>query len=93
MVTHLEPYILDCEITWALGSITTNKAAGGNKIPDNLFKILKDIAVQVPHSVLANLENLAVAKGLEKLNSSSSPKEGQCQRTFKLPYNCTHFTC
>ena len=56
MVTHLEPDILDCEIMWALGSITANKAAGGNKIPANLLKILKDIAVQVLHSLLANLE-------------------------------------
>ena len=77
---------------WALGSITTNKAAGGNKIPDNLFKILKDIAVQVPHSVLANLENSAVATGLEKVSFHSNPKGRQCQRMLKLPHNCSLLT-
>ena len=41
----------------------------------------------------ANLENSAVASGLEKISLHSSPKEGQCQRKFKLPYNCSHFTC
>ena len=41
----------------------------------------------------ANLENSAVATGLEKVSFHSNPKEGQCQRMFKLLYNCTHFTC
>ena len=47
MVTHLEPDILECEAKWALGSITTNKASGGNGIPANLFQILKNDAVKV----------------------------------------------
>ena len=46
MITHLEPDILECEVKWALGSITTNKASGGE-----LFQILKDDAVKVPHSI------------------------------------------
>ena len=50
MVTHLEPYILECEVKWVLGSITRNKASGGDGIPAELFKILKD-AVQVLHSL------------------------------------------
>ena len=49
--THLEPKILECEVKWALGSITTNKASGGDGIPVDLFQILKDDAVKVLHSI------------------------------------------
>ena len=48
--THLEPDILECEVKWALGSITMNKASGGDEIPVELFQILKDDAVKVLHS-------------------------------------------
>jgi len=51
VITHLEPDILEWEFKWALGSITTNKASGGDGIPDELFKILKDDAVKVLHSI------------------------------------------
>ena len=51
MITHLEPDILECVVTWALGNITMNKASGGNGIPVELFEILKDDAVKVLHSV------------------------------------------
>ena len=51
VVTHLEPDILECEVRWALGSITTNKASGGDEIPAELFQILKDDAVKVLHSI------------------------------------------
>ena len=51
MITHLEPDILECEVKWALGSITTNKASGSNGIPVELFHILKDDAVKVLHSI------------------------------------------
>ena len=50
-VTHLEPDILECEVKWALGTVTTNKASGGDGIPVELFQILKDDAVKVLHSV------------------------------------------
>ena len=50
MITHLEPDILEHEVKWALGSITTNKASGGDGIPVELFQILKDDAVKVLHS-------------------------------------------
>ena len=50
VITHLEPDILECEVKWTLGSITTNKASGGDGIPVELFKILKDDAVKVLHS-------------------------------------------
>ena len=51
VITHLEPDILECEVKWALGSITTNKASGGDGIPIELFQILKDDAVKVLHSI------------------------------------------
>ena len=51
VITHLEPDILECEVRWALGSITTNKAGGGDGIPTKLFQILKDDAVKVLHSI------------------------------------------
>ena len=76
---------LDCEVRWALGSITTNKASGGDGIPAELFQILKDDAVKVLHSICQhNLETSAVATGLEKVSFPSNPKGRQCQRMLKL---------
>ena len=93
VITHLEPDILECEVKWALGSITTNKASGGDGIPAELFQILKDDALKVLQiNMLANLENSAVATGLEKVSFHSNPKERERQRMFKLPHNCTHHT-
>ena len=51
VITHLEPDILECEVKWALGSITMNKASGGDRIPVELFQILKDDAVKGLHSI------------------------------------------
>ena len=51
VITHLEPDIMECEVNWALGSITTNKASGGDGIPVELFQILKDDAMKVLHSI------------------------------------------
>ena len=51
VITHLEPDILECEVKWALGSINTNKASGSDRIPVELFQILKDDVVKVLHSV------------------------------------------
>ena len=83
MITHLEPDILECEVKWALGSITTNKASGGDGIPVELFKILKNDAATTLN-MPANLENTVVATGLEKISFHSNPKERQCQRMLKL---------
>ena len=92
-ITHLEPDILKCEVKWALGSIITNKASGGDGIPVELFQILKDDAVEnAALNMLANLENSAVATGLEKDSFHSNPKERQCQRMLELLHNCTHLT-
>ena len=88
VITHLE-----CEVKWALGSITKNKARGGDGIPAEVFQVLKDDAVEVLHSISPHLENSAVATGLEKASSHSNPKGGQCQRVFKPWQSCTHFTC
>ena len=55
VITHLEPYILECEVKWALGSITMNKASGGDGSPLELFQILKDDAVKVLHSICQDI--------------------------------------
>ena len=55
VITHLEPYILECEVKWALGSITMNNASGGDGIPDELIQILKDDAVKVLHSLCQHI--------------------------------------
>ena len=93
VITHLEPDILECEVKWALGSITTNTASGGDGIPVELVQILKDDVVKVLHSICQQMENSAVATGLEKVSFHSNPKERQCQRMLKLLHNCTHLTC
>ena len=84
VITHLEPDIPECEVKWALGSITMNKACGGDGIPVELFQVLKDDAViKFALNMPANLENSAVAIGLEKVSFHSNPKERQCQRCSK----------
>ena len=95
VITNLEPDILECEIKWALGSIAMNKASGDDGIPVELFQILKDDAIKddAALNMSANLENSAVATGLEKTSFHSNPKERKCQRIFKLLHSCTHLTC
>ena len=69
MITLLEPDILECEVKWALGSITKNKGSGGDGIPAELFQILEDDAVNMLQSIWpANLENSTVVTGLEKVS-------------------------
>ena len=92
VITHLKADILECEVKWALESITMNKARGGDGIPVELFQILKDDAMKVMHSMPENMEISAVATGLEKVSFHSNPKERQCQRMLKLLHNCTHLT-
>ena len=60
VITHLEPDILKCEVKWAFGSITMNKAIGGDGIPVELFKILKDDAVKVLHSICHKFGKLSI---------------------------------
>ena len=59
VIIHLEPDILECEVKWALGSITTNKASGGDGIPVELFQILKDDAVKLLHSIHQQIGKLS----------------------------------
>ena len=73
VITHLELDILECEVKWALESITTNKVSGGDGIPVELFQILKDDAVKVYIQYASNLENSAVDTGLEKVSFHSNP--------------------
>ena len=94
LLTHLQPDILECEVKWALESITTNKASGGDGITVELFQILKDYALKMLHSLCQQIwrTQRAVATGLEKVSFYSIPKERQCQRMLKLPHKCTHLT-
>ena len=92
MITHLEPDILECKVKWALESITINKASGGDRIPAELFQILKDDAVKVLHSIHQQIWKTQQWPQDWKLSFHPTPKERQCQRMFKLPYSCAHFT-
>ena len=75
VITHLEPDVLECEVKWALESIAMNKASGGDGIPVKLFKILKDLCESATLNTPANMENSAVATGLEKVSFHSNPKK------------------
>ena len=75
VITNLEPDILECEVKWALGSITKNKASGSDGIPVKLFQILKDDAVKVLHSICQQIWKTAVATGLEKVFSFQSQRK------------------
>ena len=92
---YLEPDILEYEVKWALGSITMNKASGGDGFPVELFQILKDDSMKVLHSICQKIWKTlqSVAAGLEKVHFHPNPKERQCQRMFKLPHSCIHLTC
>ena len=93
VITHLEPDILECEVKWALGSITTNKASGGDGIPVELFQILKDDVVKVLHSICQQIWKAQQwPQDWKKVSFHSNPKERQCQRMLETPHNCTHLT-
>ena len=90
VLTHLEPDVLECEVKWALRSITMNKASGGDGIPAELFQILKDDAGKVLHSICQKIWKTQEWTQAWKIHSD--PKEKQCQRMFRLLRNCTHVT-
>ena len=90
VITHLEPDMLECEVKWALGSITMNKATGGDGILAKLFQILKDDAVKVLHSIC---QQIWKTQQWSLVIFHSNPKEGQCQRMLKLPHICINLTC
>ena len=92
VITHLEPDILECEIKWALGSITMNKASGGDGIPVQLFQILKD-AVKVKDSICQQIwKTQRWPQDKKNVSFHSNSKERYCQRMLKLLHNCTHLT-
>ena len=93
VITSLEPDIMECEVKWTLGGITTHKASGSDGIPVELFQILKDDAVKVLHSVCQQIwKTQQWPQDWKKISFHSNPKERQCQRMLKLLHNCTHLT-
>ena len=79
MITHLEPDILECEVKWALGSITMNKASGGDGIPAGLFQILEDDAVKVLHSICQQIWKTQQWPHWKRSIFISIPKKGNAQ--------------
>ena len=96
VITDLEPEILECEVKWALGSITTNKVSGGDGIPVELFQILEDDAVKVLHSICQRIGKLSsghrTGNGQFSLQSQRKAMPKNAQIALIL-HNCTHLTC
>ena len=93
VITHLEPDILECEVKWAIGSITMNKASGGDGISVELFQILKDDPVKVLHPVYQQIwKTQQWPQNRKKSVFIPNPKKGIAKELFKLPHNCTHLT-
>ena len=86
VITHLEPYILECEVKWALGSITRTKL-------EELFQILKDDAVKMLHSICQHIWKTQQWPQDWKRSIFLNPKERQCQRMLKQLNNCTLLIC
>ena len=88
MITHPEPDILECEVKWALGSITTNKASGGDRIPVELFQVIKDDAVKVLQSVFSHFGELSsghrTGKGQFSFQSQRKVMAKNAQTTAQL---------
>ena len=94
VITHLELDILECEVKWALGSITTNKGSVGDGIPAELLNILKDDAMKVPHSVCQHIwKTQKWPQDWKRSVFIPIPKKGNAKKLLKLLYNCTHLTC
>ena len=81
VITHIEPDILECEVKWALESITMNKASGGNGIPVELFQILKDDAMKVLHSIYQQIwKTLQWPQDWKRSVFISIPKKGNAKQ-------------
>ena len=93
VITHVEPDILECEVKWTLGSITTNKASMGDGIPAELFQILKDDTVKELHTIHQQIWKTQHGHRTGNISFHSNRKERQCQKMLKLPHNCTYLTC
>ena len=93
VITHLELDILECEVKQGLGSITMNKASGGDEIPVQLFQILKDDAVKGLYSICQQIWKIQQwPQDWKRSVFIPIPKKEQCQRMLKLPHNCTQLT-
>ena len=92
VITHLEPGILECEVKWALGSITVNKTSGGDGIPAELFQILKYVAVKMLHSICQQIWTTQQFSrtGKGQFSFQSQRKAMPNSQTTILPHNCTH---
>ena len=93
VITHLEPGILECEVKGALWSITMSKASGDDRIPIELFQILKNDAVKVVHSICQQIWKTQLRPKIWKSQFSFNHQEGQGLKMFKLPHSWTHSTC
>ena len=93
VITHLEPDTLACKVKWALGSITTYKASGGDGIPVELFQILKDDAVKVLHSICLQIRTTQQWPQPGEGQFSFHSQRKAMPKVLKLPHNCTHLTC
>ena len=92
VITHLEPDILECEVKWALGSITTNKASGGDGIAVELFQVLKDDVVKVLHSICQQIwKTQQWPQNWKRSVFIPTPKIGNVKECSNYR-NCTHFT-
>ena len=89
VITYLEPDILECEVKWALGSITTNKVSGGDGIPVEPFQILKDDAVKVLHSVCQQIcqKTQQWPQDWKRSVFIPIPKKDNAKELFKLLHN------
>ena len=84
VITDLEPDILECEVKWAFGSITTNKASGGDGIPAELFQILKDDAVKVLNSIASKFGKFSSGHRTRKVQSQRKAMPKNVQTTAQL---------
>ena len=93
VITHLEPDILECEVKWALGSFTMNKASGDDGIPVELFQILKDAAVKVLHQYTSIFGKLSSGHRTGKDQFSFQSQRKAVPKNVQTTYSCTHLTC
>ena len=92
VITHLEPDILKCEVKWALGSITTNKASGGDGIQDEIYQILNDDVVKVLHSICQHIWKTQQWPQDWKRWFSFQYQRKAMPENVQLLHNCTHLT-
>ena len=91
MITHREPDILECEVKWALGSITANKTRGGDRIPPELFQIPKDEAVKVLHSICQQIwKTQQWPQNWKRSVSISIPKKGNAKENYHTTVLISH---